>query len=99
MNSAALKKWVDVADGRPITAHGLRAAFGTRAEEVTGFPHAVIEGVMGHQVGGQVERACRRTDVLEKRRDLMTACAVYCEPHVAAAGSAKAGPHVSLWAQ
>ena len=35
---------------------------------------------MGHQVGGQVERAYRRTDVLEKRRELMGAWATYCEP-------------------
>ena len=36
---------------------------------------------MGHQVGGAVERAYRRTDILEKRRDLMDAWAAYCEPH------------------
>ena len=65
MNSVAAEKWVDVADGRPITAHGFRATFRTWAEEVTGFPHAVIEEAMGHQVGDQVERAYRRTDVLE----------------------------------
>jgi hypothetical protein len=35
---------------------------------------------MGHQVGNQVERAYRRTDVLEKRRELMAAWAIYCEP-------------------
>ena len=75
MNSVAVEKWVDVADKRPITAHGFRATFRTWAEEVTGFPHAVIEEAMGHQVGSQVERAYRRTDVLEKRRELMTACA------------------------
>jgi integrase len=82
MNAAVTEKWVDVADKRPITAHGFRATFRTWAEEVTGFPHAVIEEAMGHQVGGQVERAYRRTDVLEKRRELMTAWANYCEkPH------------------
>jgi integrase len=80
MNSAATEKWVDAADKRPITAHGFRATFRTWAEEVTGFPHAVIEEAMGHKVGGQVERAYRRTDVLEKRRELMTAWAAYCDP-------------------
>jgi integrase len=79
MNAAVTEKWVDVADKRPITAHGFRATFRTWAEEVTGFPHAVIEEAMGHKVGGQVERAYRRTDVLEKRRELMTAWANYCE--------------------
>jgi hypothetical protein len=38
---------------------------------------------MGHQVGGQVERAYRRTDVLEQRRKLMDAWAAYCEPKAA----------------
>ena len=80
MNSVASEKWVDVADGRPITAHGFRATFRTWAEEATGFPHAVIEEAMGHQVGNQVERAYRRTDVLEKRRELMAAWANYCGP-------------------
>ena len=36
---------------------------------------------MGHQVGTQVERAYRRTDVLEKRRALMEAWANWCEPN------------------
>ena len=80
MNSVAAEKWVDPADKRPITAHGFRATFRTWAEEATGFPHAVIEEAMGHKVGGQVERAYRRTDVLEKRRELMTEWARYCEP-------------------
>jgi integrase len=80
MNSVASEKWVDAADGRPITAHGFRATFRTWAEEVTGFPHAVIEEAMGHQVGNQVERAYRRTDVLEKRRELMATWGSYCEP-------------------
>jgi hypothetical protein len=35
---------------------------------------------MGHQVGSQVERAYRRTDVLDKRRGLMDAWAAFCEP-------------------
>ena len=38
---------------------------------------------MGHQVGTQVERAYRRTDVLDKRRALMDAWAQRCEPRVA----------------
>ena len=69
--------------GKPITAHGFRATFRTWAEEVATFPHAVVEQAMGHQVGGQVERAYRRTDVLEQRRKLMDAWAAYCEPKAA----------------
>jgi integrase len=79
MNSGAEKNWIDPAIGRRITAHGFRATFRTWAEEVATFPHAVIEQAMGHQVGTQVERAYRRTDVLDKRRQLMDNWAQWCE--------------------
>ena len=81
MNSGT--KWIDPASGRPITAHGFRATFRTWAEEVATFPHAVVEQAMGHQVGTVVERAYRRTDVLDKRRALMEAWAQWCEPKAA----------------
>jgi integrase len=73
-----------VENGRPgqqpaDTAHGFRATFRTWAEEVATFPHAVVEQAMGHQVGTVVERAYRRTDVLEKRRQLMETWAHWCE--------------------
>ena len=80
MNHGGKPKWVDRVSGRPITAHGFRATFRTWAEEVATVPHAVIEQAMGHQVGGAIERAYRRTDLLEKRRELMDAWAAYCEP-------------------
>jgi integrase len=78
MNGASKNKWVDPTDGRPITAHGFRATFRTWAEEATGFPHAVVEQAMGHQIGTEAERAYRRTDVLEKRRALMDAWGEWC---------------------
>jgi len=84
MNSTRADKWVDGVSGKPITAHGFRATFRTWAEEVATVPHAVIEQAMGHQVGTQVERAYRRTDVLDKRRELMDAWAGFCEPTAAA---------------
>jgi integrase len=80
MNAGDRSKWIDPANERPITTHGFRATFRTWAEEVATVPHAVIEQAMGHQVGGAVERAYRRTDILEKRRALMEAWAAWCEP-------------------
>jgi integrase len=80
MNSSG-KKWLDPSSGRPITAYGFRATFRTWAEEVATVPHAVVEQAMGHQVGTQVELAYRRTDVLDKRRLLMDACAQWCGPN------------------
>ena len=79
MNSGTPPQWVDATDKRPITAHGFRATFRTWAEEIATVPHAVVEEAMGHSVGGKVERAYRRTDLLAKRRELMDAWARYCE--------------------
>src|SRR5262249_42977800 len=75
--------WLDPTSGRPIVPHGFRATFRTWCEEVARFPHAVVEEAMGHVVGSNVERAYRRTDVLEQRRELMAAWARHCEPDAA----------------
>ena len=83
MNSGETK-WIDPAsDGKAIVPHGFRATFRTWCEEVARFPHAVVEEAMGHVVGTSVERAYRRTDVLEQRRLLMEQWATHCEPRSA----------------
>jgi integrase len=80
MNVGEDKKaiWRDPRDGRSIVPHGFRATFRTWAEEETHHPRAVMEQALGHQVGTEVERAYRRTDVLEKRRTLMVEWANLC---------------------
>jgi integrase len=82
MNSVAPDdgKWLDPDQGKPIVPHGFRATFRVWAEEIGRFPHSVIEQGMGHAVGNAIERAYRRTDVLEHRRELMVAWAAFCEP-------------------
>ena len=80
MDDADAPRWVDPETRRRITAHGFRASFRTWAEERMAVPHAVIEEAMGHKVGNNVERAYRRTDVLEPRRLLMEAWAQHCAP-------------------
>jgi integrase len=79
MNSGD-RKWLDPASGTRVTAHGFRATLKTWADEAATFPHAVVEMALGHQVGNAVERAYRRTDLLEQRRGLMEAWARSCEP-------------------
>lgn len=79
MNSGETK-WIDPTDGRPIVAHGFRATFKTWCEETAHFPHSIVEEAMGHVVGSSVERAYKRTDLLEQRRALMAAWASHCEP-------------------
>lgn len=75
MNKGSESKWTDPKSNRPITAHGFRASFRTWAEETTGFPHAIVEQAMGHRVGAEVERSYIRTDMLNKRSQLMNAWA------------------------
>lgn len=55
-------------DARP---HGFRSSLRDWIAETTETPHDVAETVLGHTVGGSVERAYRRTDFLEQRRILM----------------------------
>lgn len=74
------RKWKDPIQGKRIVPHGFRSTFRVWAEETTAFPHAVVEEAMGHTIGSEAERAYRRTDVLEKRRELMEAWAAYCDP-------------------
>ena len=53
------------------TVHGFRSAFRDWAAERTNAPHAVMELALAHRVGSAVEQAYARSDLLEKRRDLM----------------------------
>jgi integrase len=54
-----------------LTAHGFRSAFRDWAAEQTQYPNHVIEQALAHSIGGAVERAYRRTDLLDQRRRLM----------------------------
>lgn len=65
-----------------LTAHGFRATFRTWAGERTDFPREVIEAALAHIVGDETERAYQRGDLFEKRRQLMTAWAAYCDDGV-----------------
>lgn len=62
-----------------VTVHGFRSAFRDWAGERTHFPREVAEAALAHLVGDAVERAYRRGDALEKRRDLMDAWASFLE--------------------
>ena len=71
-----------------VTVHGFRSSFRDWCGEVSTFPREVAEAALAHVAGDQTERAYRRGDALEKRRELMEAWANYCEP--------KAGNVVSI---
>ncbi len=54
-----------------VTVHSFRSAFTDWAAEKTDFPKEVADKALAHKLTNQVEAAYRRTDFLEKRRDLM----------------------------
>jgi integrase len=64
---------------KSATLHGLRSAFRDWAGEETDFPREIAEWSLAHLVGSAVERAYRRGDALEKRRQLIEAWAAYCD--------------------
>jgi integrase len=64
--------------GTRLTTHGLRSVFRTWAAEATDTPGEIAEMCLAHQVGNAVERAYRRGDMLERRRQLMLAWHNHC---------------------
>ena len=61
-----------------ITVHGFRSTFRDWTADATDFPREISELCLAHQVGNDVERAYRRSDLLLKRRGLMQKWADYC---------------------
>ena len=57
--------------------HGFRSSFRDWAAEQTSAPHAVMEAALAHQVSNKVEAAYFRSDLLNKRRELMQSWAEY----------------------
>jgi len=79
-NPTAGKALSDVAVAKPLkrfhsneiaTVHGFRSTFRDWCEEQTGFPHAVKERALAHTISNQAEAAYNRTDLFDKRRELM----------------------------
>lgn len=64
-------------DYRP---HGFRSSLRDWIAETTDTPHDVAETILGHTVGGAVERAYRRTDYLEQRLKVMERWARFVAP-------------------
>ena len=62
--------WLDPRSKRPAVPHGLRSSFRDWAAE-TGIDRDMAEMALAHNVGSEVERAYRRSDMLERRRSMM----------------------------
>lgn len=65
-----------------VTTHGFRSSFRDWALEATTFPRELAELSLAHQVGDATERAYRRSDGLERRREIMQAWADHTQQNV-----------------
>lgn len=61
-----------------VTVHGFRSTFRDWAAERTDYPSEVVETALAHTIKNRVEAAYRRTNYLEKRRNLMQDWSDYC---------------------
>ncbi|MDH3668764.1 MAG: integrase arm-type DNA-binding domain-containing protein [Paracoccaceae bacterium] len=74
MTLSAVLRRLDV----DATVHGFRSTFRDWAAEQTSFAREIAELCLAHEVGNAVERAYRRSDLFDKRRELMEQWAVFC---------------------
>lgn len=63
--------FLDSRSRRPAVPHGLRSSFRDWAAERTNYPRDMAEIALAHNVGSDVERAYRRSDMLDRRREMM----------------------------
>ena len=63
----------------PAVPHGFRSTFRDWAAERTSYPDEIRKVASGHSVGDSVKEAYQRTDLLEKRRRLMSEWADYID--------------------
>jgi integrase len=61
-----------------LTVHGFRSTFRDWVAEKTTHPEWLAEAALAHVVADKVAAAYRRTDLLDKRRELMEDWAAYC---------------------
>jgi integrase len=59
------------------TVHGFRSAFRDWASERTNYAREICEAALAHTVKDKTEAAYRRSDLFEKRRELMAAWAAF----------------------
>ncbi len=65
--------------GIEAVPHGFRTSFRMWAAERTSTPREVAEFALGHVVGDEAERAYQRSDLFEKRRELMNEWSRYLD--------------------
>ena len=64
--------------GLDFTVHGFRSTFRDWAAEQTSYPHAVCEAALAHTTTDKTVAAYFRSDLFDKRRELMNDWAIHC---------------------
>ena len=63
--------------GIQAVPHGFRSSFRDWAAEQSNAPHAVMEAALAHTISNKAEAAYARSDLFDRRRELMDAWAAY----------------------
>ncbi|MDA7568642.1 integrase arm-type DNA-binding domain-containing protein [Emcibacteraceae bacterium] len=77
LSDVVFKKLMERMNVSNITTHGFRSTFRDWAAEQTSFPREVIENALSHQLKDKAEAAYFRSNLLDKRRELMDKWADY----------------------
>jgi integrase len=77
--------------GVDATSHGFRSSFRTWCSDVAHVPFEVAEACLSHKIGSAVSRAYARSDMLERRRPVMSQWAAFLDDE---RGSATVVPFV-----
>jgi integrase len=72
------------------TGHGFRSSFRDWASERTNFPRAVSEAALAHALKDKTEAAYHRTDLFERRRELMDSWSAFAMGETANIGAVRA---------
>lgn len=77
LSDVAASKALKIISYPEATIHGLRSSFRDWCGDNTNFSREVCEAALAHAVQNQTEAAYRRSDLFEKRRDLMMQWGIY----------------------
>jgi integrase len=77
LSDMTLTKVLRTAIAGDWTVHGFRSSFRDWAAEKTSFPREVAETALAHTNPDKTEASYRRTNYLDKRRDMMQQWADY----------------------
>ena len=79
LSDVAVSKMLKSVSYPEATVHGLRSSFRDWCGDKTNFPREVCEAALAHVIENQTEAAYRRSDLFEKRRELMKKWGDYIE--------------------